>query len=816
MTVITRDSILTDLGTVVLFPRADTLTAVIVTPRALPPKMHGDTLEYATSHIKTRVNANVEELLARLPGVQVDQNGGIKVNGKKVERLLVDGEDLFAGDPTIVTRNFNADMIAKVQVLDKKSAQAEFTGVDDGQTTKTINLALKDDSKRGYFLKTEAGGGPQGYYNLNGLLGSFKGYRQFAALGMMANTGATSFNGNVGDLGSGLNIGSGTNDALRATAGNGIPRVGGGGMHYANKWNGNEDHLVGNYSYGQLTTSPYSTMVTSQILTDSIYIQRQQSSSVNTQNQHALNADYDYIPDSISAFRFSLGGASMQGHNDFSSIDSSSFNDTLVNSSLRTIRSDVENQQFRGSIMWRIRGREKKDRNFSVLAGMARQSNNTGGFLYSRNNFYQGSGALLYADTTDQRKVIDLNGLFFNSSLNYTEPLWKDAVLAVTYGLSFNKAESSQSTYNRNGGKYDDYVDSLSNHYQNNVLTQRATVNLQMHDKTFGFTMGGDILYYAYRQLDKIKDSVLRYQYINFTPRINGRYKIDNYKGFDLNYNTSTQQPSITQLQPVQNNNDPLHITLGNPHLHASFSHNLDIGFYSLKPWVTNVGVNFGLTTNTISTKSYTDSLGRQVSEAVNVNGTYRAGSYFSISKKIKPIDLDLGLNTGVSYNRSVNYVNQYLSRNDSYNAGAGFSLNKFVADKYSCQLNAAISYSYSRSSINLSAPTHYWIQDHNAQVSLFPLPGFEINTGAFFNWRQKLNNFDKKNSTLMWNAYVGKNFLKNQLTIRWQVNDILGQNAGISRNITANQTIESTFNVIGRYWALSATWRFMHHRKID
>src|SRR5258708_1411442 len=224
-TLTVRENAVTDLGTLPLSPKADTLTAVVVTPRTVPPKMNGDTLEYNTAHMKLKVNANVEELLARLPGVQIDQNGGITVNGQKVQRLLVDGEELYGGHPTIVTRNFNADMIAKVQLVDKKSAQTEFPGIEDGQTTKTLNLSLKEDSKRGYFVKLEAGADPQGYYNANGLLGSFKRRRQFAALGMVANNGNTGFSGAMGDLGAGLNVGGGTNDALGASAGGGIPQV---------------------------------------------------------------------------------------------------------------------------------------------------------------------------------------------------------------------------------------------------------------------------------------------------------------------------------------------------------------------------------------------------------------------------------------------------------------------------------------------------------------------------------------------------------------------------------------------------------------
>jgi len=782
----------------------------------MPPKRHGDTLEFSTGNIKTRINATVEELLARLPGVRVDQNGAITVNGIKIERILVDGEDIFGSSPTIVTRNFNADMIAKVQVLDKKSDQSRFTGIDDGKTIKTLNLTLKEDSKRGYFLKGEASGDLKGYYNFNGLLGSFKEHRQFAALGMLANTGNVGFSGDVGGMGSNLNIGGGLNDALGASAGAGIPHVVGGGIHYANQWREGERHATGNYSYGSVMTHPYSSFISCQTLPDSIYTQQQQNTSNNTADQHVLDADYDYNPDSLSAFRFSLEGNSMQGHNNLTSTGNSMFNETHVNSNIRTIHSDVQSRSIRGTVMYMRQISRKKKRNFSIVAGMGLQDNTTTGFLYSVNNFYRLDGDVSHTDTTDQRKSIASQGLTADGTITYIEPMWKRTVFGVRYGLSFNGNLSSQDTYGRGDGKYNAYIDSLSNRYRNNVLIQRGTVYMLVRDQRFGYNISSEFQQYAYIQVDLVKNSVLRYHYLNFVPRANASYNIDNKKGFKFNYSGSTQQPSITQLQPVQNNNDPIHITIGNPNLHASISHTFSLDFHILSSSIIVVGVNLGLTSNAISTKTYTDTLGRQVSQAVNLSGSNTMGINFSLSRHIASIGLDMNVNSNCLRNRSFNYVNDRISRNDNYNAGGTITLGKFVPEKFGVNFNSSTTYTYSRSSINLSAPVSYWSRGHNLNFTLFSLYGFEINTSINYSWRQKLDNFDKKNSTLFWNAYILRNFFKNQLAVRWQINDILSQNTGISRLSTANQTTESNFNIIGRYWMLSATWRFMHHRKIE
>ena len=809
-----RNDVFSDLGSIVLGPKYDSLSAVVITPKG--PLMHikGDTLEYNTSNMKLKVNANVEELLTRLPGVQVDANGGITVNGKRVQRLLVDGEDFFGGDPTIVTRNFNADMIAKVQVLDKKSSQADFTGIDDGQRTKTINLTLKEDSKKGYFGKTEAGGDPQGIYNVNALVGSFKGKRQFAALGMIANNGARGFSGAIGDMDENLDLDADANDALNASAGGGIPWVVGGAVHYADKWNGNDDHLSGNYQYGRLITRPITTSITEQLLPDSIFVQNKASNSVNSVDQHALNADFDWIADSLSAFRFSLGGLTSKGENQFNSIGSSSFNDTIVNKSLQSISSQVQIQNFRGSVMWRKQGRKKKRRSLSLIAGGARQDNSTNGFLYAVNNFYQPSGRPLSGDTVDQRKSVSLTGLILNGEFNFTEPLWRDAILGARFEMSFNRSQSRMGTYNRGDGKYQDLVDSLSSHYQNDLLTEKATVNLQASARQLSYTIGGNIFHYSNRQTDLMRDTVLHYRYFTFAPRVSLRYQQTTNSSLSFDYTGNSTQPSVTQLQPVQNNIDPLHISIGNPNLHASFSHQFNVTLNSTKPNL-SISTNFGFTTNAISTRTNTDSLGRQVSQAVNVNGSREMGLNISGSKRIQSLEVNMDYSTGLSYGRNVNYINALLAHNDNYNAGVSLSLNKNLANKYSFRIGSNASYSYSISSADPTVTTRYWTQSHNADISIFPLPGLEAYANCQYTWRQKTATFDKNNSTTFLNAGLSKIVWHNQLTLRWDIKDILRQNAGTNRTISANMISQNSYNTIGRYWMITASFRFINHGKI-
>src|SRR5690606_26738046 len=182
----------TDLGEVPMVTRAHLLEEFVFTDQFAAIKIKGDTIEYVADSFKTRDNATVEELLKKLPGLQVDKDGNIQAHGQKVEKLLVDGEEFFTGDPAVVSKSLQAKAVDKVQVFDKKSEQAEFTGIDDGNTKRTVNLQLKDNMKKGYFGKVVAGGGTgddREYFENQAMLNFFKGKKKLSAFGIMSNTG---------------------------------------------------------------------------------------------------------------------------------------------------------------------------------------------------------------------------------------------------------------------------------------------------------------------------------------------------------------------------------------------------------------------------------------------------------------------------------------------------------------------------------------------------------------------------------------------------------------------------------------------------
>jgi Outer membrane protein beta-barrel family len=782
--------------------KVDSLKAVIVTA-ALRPHMKGDTLEYNVEDLAMQPNAVVEELLRRLPGLQIDINGNITYNGEKIDHLLVDGQDIFGSDPTMVTRNFDASKISLVQILDRKSDDAVFTGIDDGARTKTLNLVLKESAKNGYFGKVEAGSNTDQYYNANGALAAFRNKEQFAAIGMMANTGVLG----ASTDGAGVGYLYGISDPLGASAGMGIPTFSAAAMHYANTWNGAYDHVEGNYQYSHYFSQPVTSAQSFQTEPDSVYGQSQQVQSVNHRDQHWLDTKYEWVPDANSGFRFNFRGSNTQEQNEFSATGISRFNDTIVNGSLRTIQDEMSRKRADGSIAWKTKIGHQAGRIFSVITELAKLNETTNGYLNSIDRFYEPNGILQSVDTINQRKQIISHALAVNGSVNLTQPLWKGAILGMSYGLALNTDQPLQATYDRGDGSYKEMIDSLSSSLRTRTLNQYITLNLQGKTAHFTYTLGNDWLGYSYHQQELIADSAMHLHYSNLVPKVLLNYTPHQGMNIGFQYTAATQEPTISQLAPIENNNNPLYITLGNPDLKPGFNQSFKLNFHRFSSWQMNLGMNMTLVSNSISTKTTTDSLGRQISQPVNVDGGRAGGINFFIGRKI--LGFDAGFHAVGTYSRTVNYINADLSQNNSYTGGGGISLNKYVADQYNLQINTNFSYFDQVSSINTAAPVHYWTQSHSGALTIWLIPHLEIGTNATSTWQEKTSSFATSTSVLLWNSYVSRNFLHHKLVVKAQFNNMLNQNSGISRTNSANVNTETSTNILGRYWMLSAIYHF-------
>jgi len=284
-------------------------------------------------------------------------------------------------------------------------------------------------------------------------------------------------------------------------------------------------------------------------------------------------------------------------------------------------------------------------------------------------------------------------------------------------------------------------------------------------------------------------------------------YVLSQVASCGVSYATTIQQPTESQLEPLKNNSNPLQVWIGNAGLRPSVSQNFGIEYRRFKTWMVSLRANVGLTKNSISTRTTTDSLGRQVSQWMNVDGGRMAGTDISINRRV--LGFDVGLHTGITYSRAVNYLNADLSRNSSYTAEGGFGLNKYVAQSYSLQLNTRFMYFSQRSSINSSSTVHYWTQIHQGSLTLFFFRNFEMNTNALYTWQQGTSNFASGTAVLLWNSYISRNFLHDKLVAKFQFNNMLNANSGVTRANTGNTNTETSNNILGRYWMLSVSYHF-------
>ena len=752
-------------------------------------------------------NAAVEELLRRLPGLRIDPDGTIYYNGEKIQRLLVDGEDIFAADLTAVTRNFDASKIARIQLLEKKSDRAVFTGIDDGVRTKVINLVMKESAKDGYFGKVEAGGDLENYYSVNGALAGFENKEQFTALGLAANTGALGFSSNTGGSSSQLSILSGGSDALGASAGTGVPRVAGAALHYANTWTGSGDHILGNYQYGQYYSDPNTTSQSFQIQRDSVYGQNQRAISVNRQDQHWFYGTFDWTPNSNSALNVEIEGKYAQGGNKYAAVASSNFNDTLVNSSQRTIQDKTSSQNFEANARYKIDLSRQHERTFSLYIGLNKTDGSTDGYLYSLNRFYQFNGTVQTSDTVDQHEQLADHATNLSGGLSFAEPLWEGTLLALEYNTSIATYNPLQVTYAREGEKYSDFVDSLSSDFRSRIVTQEDRLGLQGKLGRWNYMVENILYGFNCLQRNVVQDSSLALHYLFWLPNVSLRYSLSPQSNLKFNYVTSVQLPTIDQLTQKINNNDPLHIAIGNPDLKPGTIRDFKLGFDEIKSWMIDLTLDIRFVNNSITTRISTDSLGRQVTQPINVNGGASCNFAFSVNKRLLGVDANFHMND--VYTKTVNYVNTALNRNVIYISGGGINLNKYLSGKYSIYLNTNFSYFDQMSSINIATPMHFWTQSHYGGVSIYLVKNYEINTSATYTWQEKTSAFSINTSVLQWNSSLTRNFLHDRLVARFQINNILDVKEGIGRTNINNTYTQTSANIVGRYWMMSLAYHF-------
>ncbi|QPH37791.1 outer membrane beta-barrel family protein [Pedobacter endophyticus] len=824
-----------DFGKINLTGKAQLLADVIIKGNRAGIKIKGDTTEFDPRAYNIEPNSKVEDLIKQFPGIQVDKDGKITAQGETITKVLVDGEEFFGDDPTLVTKNLRADMVDKIQLYDKKSDQATFTGIDDGQKTKTLNVQLKEDKKNGYFGKVEGGIATDKYYSGQAMFNRFWGKKKFSAYGITGNTGqvglgwgdADKYGGNsfqVSDDG-GIYFTGGGDDDFEGWGGQyngeGIPVARTGGLHFDNKWNKDKESLNVNYKIGSIRLTGDRDDINQQNLTTSIINTEASKTFDKSMLKNKVDLTYEIKLDTTLTLKVGVDGTIKNSTNDQTEIrNSTNGQGEKLNYLNQTLTNDVDDKVFNINALLSKR-LKKKGRTLSLSLSGSNSVSKGDGYLNSTAEFYRTSETT--QDSTsivNQNKVNDITNNVFKSNLTYTEPLSKTLTLAINYGLNLISGKSDRKSFNQSAsGSYDILDPIFSNNYElDQTINQGGAIFNYKKDKTI-ISFGSKFSGVDYKQYDVYKDEYYKRNFINYMPQASYQYNFKQRSSLRLRYNGSTNQPSIDQIQPFRNNTDQLNTVIGNPDLDPSFRNNFNASYNSYKVlsdqyfWLSS---SYSFTLNPIISDVTTSKGGKSTSRFVNLDDkmTTNFSLYSNFGRKIKAIDMNVGFNANFSANSSYNYITTdmitQLNKTKNSNYGVSLEVSKYQEKKYNFNVGFGPTYNVASASVNERGNSDGWGWNGSFWSSV-QLPGkLEIGTDGNYQFNGKTQVLQETFERFIWNASVTKKFFKTEnLKVSISGKDLLNQNVGFSRSAYNGNINQSTYTTIKRYFMLSVSWDF-------
>lgn len=770
----------------------------------------GDTLVFTADSFKTKANATVEDLLKKLPGFMVDAQGKITVQGRQVDQVLVDGDEFFGTDPTVATRNLNATAVDNVQVFDKKNESTE-EGADE--TVKVINLKLKDDAKKGYFGKVSGASDFTNFYENEMLANRFRGNRKASVFGLVANTPKQSFNWNdidryglVGEEPWSYDEESGNWTNNRDNR-KGVPRTIKAGLYFNDKI-GEKTKVNADYTFNRNRLVSGSETNTQFFLEDTSYSNLRIRSNESNVESHAANIRVISKLDSLTELtvrpqiRYNSQANENVQTDDFVSGIGDTTRRTILQNKSGSQSLDV-NTQFNLK-----RNFKKKDRSLSLtyqpVYNTYRSDNRMlTGFKYFTNDLPDSS--------LDQERTQDNYRMEHNAAAVYTEPWTKKFKTEFNYNYSHNHNATNRQTFDVQAAGNDIFNPVLSNNFDNLRVMSRGGTRLIYDVKKFRVTAGVQYRNVWQENLNITSGQKLTLNVNNVLPNAQFVYRINQGSNFNFRYNTSSQQPSLQQMQPVTDNSDPNRISLGNPDLKPNFNNQFHLNYWFYKG-ITDVnfwsGANFNLFNDQFSSTTFFDSLGRAVTQPVNVDGNYHGnmwlGGGFPLFKRF----LKMYLSMNASHNRNVSFVNNLETVSENSSVGPNITLQK-DAEKYEVRIEAH--YDYNRPRTNLSAlsqqPYYTYRIEGNFEVKL-PLKFYIASDWEYVNNGNRTPGYNL--NYFIVNGSVNKMFLKaDNLIVSLMGNDLLNQNISNERFINTNQIVDQKTRVIRRFFLLRVLYKF-------
>ena len=800
---------------------ASKLSEVTVTSRRPPVVINGDSIEFNSENFKTVPNAVVEDMLKKMPGIEVDKAGAITVNGKSVTKVYVNGKEFFTGDPKMATKNLPADAVDKIQVYDRKSDQAMFTGIDDGNEETAINIRTKKDRKQSTFGKINGSAGVPGRFDGQGNVNRINNDEQFSVIASANNTNRQSFsNGDISNFSGGgggggrggggmtLNFGGGGGNDANSQ---GVANTYSLGGNYSNLLNSGKMDFNVNSNASDVERNNISKSYTQNLTPGNLFNRSSLSNSISRNQQVRLGMSIDNKVSESFSYKYTPSISAQ--HNTSNSVSSTNTmlpDGTLTNGTNSTSANSSDAFSVSNTLLLRKK-LAKKGRTISSTITQSFNNSSSDGSQFTNQLFYT-AGVKTKDSILDQKNNRTGLSQSYSANLVYTEPISKKSLLEFNTFINLNIGSTSKKVYDKNSanGMYDALNTRLTNEYSSEYTYSGAGMNYRLNQKKYNFSTGFSLQDAYLNGENTSAKTKIRHDFKDILPSANFVYNFSQTQNFRFNYRTSTSQPSITQLQPVLDQSNINNQSIGNPDLKRSYTNNINLSYFSSKILSQRnffALLNAQFVDNSIV--NYDSILPSRVtlSRPVNVNGVYRINGNINYGFGVKKINsrFNFGLNGG--FNNNVSYSNGILNTIEVKSAGPSFTYTFNLDEVMDLNLTARHSYSTTKNAINKALNTNYVTRIYGADVTNY-LP-FEMVLNQSLNYTINEGRAPGYNTSVpIWNASISKFFMKNKRAeLKISAFDILNKNVGVSRNVSQNQIVDQSYNVINQYFLVGFTY---------
>lgn len=828
-----------NVGTITLGVDAVMLKEAVITAEAPQVTVVEDTLMYNTSAYRVPEGAMLEELVKKIPGAEIDEDGNVKINGKDVKKIMVDGKEFFGGDVKTGLKNLPVDMIDKLKTYDRKSDMARITGIDDGEEETVLDLKVKKGMNQGWFGNADVAYGTKDRYLGNLMLNRFVDKTQLSIIGG---------GNNVNDQG--FSSGGG---GPRWRRNNGLNATKTAGVNFATETAKLE--TGGSVRYNYKNSDVVNTSYNERFLQTGNSFTNTNGKNINKNLD--LNADFrlEWKPDSMTNILFrpnvsyskskkesdSYSGtfnsdpfaiiANPNAYLDFNNIDEA--NDPLRAIRVNAINShsftDANNINTNATLQLN-RKLNSMGRNITFRGRFDYSNNNNDLFTDSETRYYQllnsaGNDSILYRN---QYITTPTSNYSYSAQVSYSEPIAKATFLQFSYNFTYKQSNSDKRTYSFNDWSIDeplpyDYqnqlVDSLSKDAKYHYYNHDITVNIRLIREKYQLTAGGSF------QPQKSTLSYKRGEYMidttrhvfNFTPTVDFRYRFSKVSQLRFSYRGSSSQPSMENLLPIADNSDPLSIRIGNPGLKPSFSHNVRL-FYNTYNADKQRGImahgRFTATQNAIANAvQFNEQTGGTISRPENINGNWNAFGIFGFNTALKNKKFTINSFSRVNYTNNVAFLYDQSSKVNQKNTSTQLTLAERINGAYrnnwfEIGLNGSIDYSFEKNKLRPESDQQPFTFSYGGNANVTLPWNMTISTNIANQARRGYLDTSMNRDELIWNAQIAQNLFKGSTTISFEWYDILRQQTNITRTLNASMRSVSEYNGINSYCMFHVIYR--------